>query len=162
MNSKCTNVSATSFSKRRNELKLRRIQPRGQRCDANLKPLTVQMSLANRVGLLLDLAVLDPPAFRSEAFARWCCEATVSLLARDTQAQTTRLHLAPGMLLAFTPSIPGVDDLPPLELDFVHRPSQTVARGPSSVIAPDGEDVEVLVVIYQMVRNISVNMRTCT
>ena len=110
------------------------------------------MSLANRLGLLLELAALDPPAFQSKAFSRWCCAASVALLARDTQAQTARPILPPGMFLAFTPSLPGMDDLPRLELDFLRLPSQIVARGSSNVVSLDGEDVNVLVVIYQMVR----------
>ena len=130
---------------------LTRLQPRGLRCNAHLKPLDIQMSLASRVGLLLELAALDPPPFRSEAFSRWCCEATVSLLARDTQAQTTRPNLAPGTFLTFTPSLLGMDDLPCLDLDFLRLPSQVVARGSSNIVTLDGEDVNVLVVIYEMV-----------
>nr|VWO96280.1 Cytochrome P450 monooxygenase CYP52X1 [Ganoderma boninense] len=122
----------------------------GSRCDGHLKPLSIQMSLANRLGLLLELSTLDPPPFQSETFARWCCDTVVSLLSRDSQAQTTMPELSPRMFLAFTPCLPGMDDLPHLELDFLRRPYRTIARSNATVVTPHGEDVDVLVVIYQM------------
>ena len=110
------------------------------------------MSLANRLGLLLDLAALEPPAFHSEAFARWCCQTTISLIARDSQVQKSRPHLAPGTFLGFTYSIPGLEDLPRIETSWMHTPSRVVARGNPTMFTADREEVDVLVVIYQTVR----------
>ena len=100
----------------------------------------------------LDLAALEPPAFHSEAFAQWCCQTTVSLLAQDSQVKNSQPHLAPGMFLGFTYSIPGLEDLPRIETGWMHAPSRVVARGNPTVFTRDGEEVDVLVVIYQTVR----------
>ncbi|KAI1783518.1 hypothetical protein LXA43DRAFT_1102463 [Ganoderma leucocontextum] len=107
------------------------------------------MSITNRLGLLLDLATLDPPAFKSEAFARWCCQAIISLLARDTKAGDDAAHLSPGTFLAFTPLIPGMADLPRMGQTFIEPPCQVVARGQPKLVTLDGEEVNVVVVIYE-------------
>ena len=110
------------------------------------------MSVEKRLGLLLDLAVLDPPPFKSEEFARWCCQTTVSLLARNALAVDATPPLPPGVFLAFTPYIPGHEDLPRLGRDMDHPSLQVVGRAHPVVTTAEGEEVDVLVVIYEMVR----------
>ena len=109
------------------------------------------MSIANRSGLLLNLATLDPPPFGSEDFVHWCCQATMSLVARDVQALRAAPTLAPGSFLAFTPSIPGMDDLPRMRDSLLRHPAQAVTRL-TPVVVKDGEEVNVVVMIYEMVR----------
>ena len=110
------------------------------------------MSINDRLGLLLDLSTLDPPPFKSEVFARWCCQATIALLACDSKALDASPFLAPGTFLAFTQVIPGMDDLPRLDHAFLEQPPQLVARGRPKFVTNDGEEVNVLVVVYEMVR----------
>ena len=111
------------------------------------------MSVANRLGLLLDLATLTPPAFKSELFARWCCEATMSLLAQETRAMNANLHLSPGVFLTFTPSIPGMEDLPRFNTALMDPPYPILGRSQPAVVVTEGKEVDVVVVIYEMVRN---------
>lgn len=112
------------------------------------------MSAANRSGLLLDLAALDPPVFWSEVFAHWCCQASVTLLARDMLTLDVRQSLAPGTFLRFTCSLPGVEDLPQLDVDSLQSPSMATGHRNLFLIIPDGVDVDVLVIIYEMVSNL--------
>ena len=110
------------------------------------------MEITDRLGLLLDLAVLDPPPFQSEGFARWCCQASISLLARETWAQDAVVPLPHGVFPAFTPTIPGLEDLPRFGQEF-QRPSVPVVGHAQSVVSTaNQEDVDVLVIIYEMVR----------
>ena len=110
------------------------------------------MSVSSRVGLLLDLAVLDPPPFQSEEFARWCCQATTALLARDMLSLNPGLPLAPGVFTAFTATIPGLEDLPRLSDRVDKGPAPIRTRARPTAITPDGEEVDVLLVIYEIVR----------
>ena len=109
------------------------------------------MTLTSRLGLLLDLAVLDPPPFQSEEFARWCCQATISLLARDAVVLRGGPPMPSGVFAAFTPTIQGLEDLPRLnkEVNALRLPVRT--RVHPTVVVADGEEVDVLLVVYEIV-----------
>ncbi|PIL34317.1 hypothetical protein GSI_03092 [Ganoderma sinense ZZ0214-1] len=126
--------------------------PHSSRCARHLKPLKLQMSLTTRLGLLLDLAALQPPPFESEMFARWCCQATISLLARDTAALQEGPALGPGVFAAFTVNIPGLEDLPRFSDDVDAGNLMVRTRAQPTVVVADGEEVDVVLVIYEIDR----------
>ena len=75
----------------------------------------------------------------------------IVLLTQDMLALDMRQCLGPGTFLAFTHSLPGTDNLPQLDADSLQRSSTAMGCCNSFLIALDREEVDVLVVIYEMV-----------
>ena len=114
----------------------------------------MQMSIIDNLGLLPELMTLDPLPFKSETFAHWYYQVTITLLARDFKVPDPTWYSTPKIFLAFTPLVPGIEDLPCLDHGFLELASCLVAPGQPKVITVDREEVNVVVAIYEMVHGV--------